>query len=459
MKCSFLLFTILLTFSRVTVAQQEQKLVGDWKGYISAHGQHLIIKTHFKKQGSGIFGTIDIPQQNGKGLHLRKITVTKEDSVLFQFQLNVGSGKFKGHFKTDSTITGSYHQNGLSFPFKLIRYKAKGKKEKLKQKPYRHKDVIIQKNDSIQIGGTLTWPEKKKTDQLVIMITGSGEQTRDENVFGYKIFGRIADYLTRHGIATYRYDDRGIGESTGNFRQTGIDKLASDVRAIVTYFSSHPHPSFSDITILGHSQGGYVGTKMAAQDSLVDGLILMSSPGVPMAKIVLAQVGPRHVGMEKAILDTLRGSRDFSHLNDSLVKIDLKNFQQKPNNVKSRIKHPRKYFYKKENQEHKIMEMPFYYSFLDYNPAKDLSELHIPVLVLFGSKDIQVPVGLNIKPMIAALDSADVSYQIDVFKNANHLYQKAKTGLPSEYRILPPKFVKGFLPTITQWIKRTETKK
>src|SRR5699024_63839 len=154
-----------------------------------------------------------------------------------------------------------------------------------------HKELII-KNDSIDIGGTLTWPENKETPQLVIMISGSGAQDRDESlpITDFKPFAALADSLTMAGIATFRYDDRGIGKSTGNFEDTTPDMLASDVEAIIHYFEYEADQHFDQIILLGHSQGGVVGGKVAAENKAVDKLILIASPGVTLKRVLREQV-------------------------------------------------------------------------------------------------------------------------------------------------------------------------
>src|SRR5699024_758578 len=153
--------------------------------------------------------------------------------------------------------------------------------------PYHHKDIII-KNDTIAIGGTLTWPKDKKAKQLVIMISGSGAQNRDEELFGFKPFAQITDYLTRHDIATFRFDDRGIGESGGD-PNVGLDVLAEDVRAIYTSLNDRPELSQASIGLLGHSQGGYIANKLAAKNTHFDFIILMSGPSFPLDKIICPQ--------------------------------------------------------------------------------------------------------------------------------------------------------------------------
>lgn len=452
-----------------SASQQKNRFTGNWKGYISIKGHHLINIVQIKKGKNGYSGTLDVPQQSGYGLRLNNISVTKADSVSFQVQLGGGLGKYKGHFKSDSVITGTYYQRGYSFPFKLTRHKAKPKKKK--PKPYHHKDIIIQKNDSIQIGGTLTWPKHQKAAQLVIMISGSGAQNRDEELFGFKPFAQIANYLTRHEIAAYRYDDRGIGESTGNFSQTSMQTLASDTRAIVAYFSSKFDRTFKTIALLGHSEGGMIAGRVAARDSLVDKVILMSSPAFSLSKILPQQ--KRAIEKANGIPDsTIKKDMIFEkHAMKSIgSKADAEKYRQKminhmaeklkamPKKQRKQVGNLHEYATKTIDRILKNYRKPGLYSLMYYDPAKDLKQLDIPVLALFGGKDKQVPVGPNLKRMAAALDSASVSYQINVFKNANHLYQHAKTGAPKEYAALPPKFVEGLLPTITQWLNRTEQK-
>src|SRR5699024_3322111 len=151
-------------------------------------------------------GTIDIPQQMGHDIPLQKVSVADDDSLFFEFMAGPGLAEFEGKFNSDSTITGSFHHRGMQFPFKLKGYEPKAdsaKKSAPLSKAYNQKDMII-KNDSIKIGGTLTWPKKADADQLVIMISGSGAQDRDETmapVSDFKPFALLADSLTADGIA------------------------------------------------------------------------------------------------------------------------------------------------------------------------------------------------------------------------------------------------------------------
>ena len=466
-----LFFSIILLFPFQSQAQNSN-IAGNWKGYIDLMGNHLIIKIHFKKNGTQLTGTIDIPQQGANGLNLQHISHPKKDSVSFGFPAGPGYASFAGTLESDSTIKGTFSQNGRQFPFNLKKsnkIETEATARKKKELPYHHKNLILQ-NDSIKIGGTLTWPENKSTNQLVILISGSGAQDRDESlepIASFKPFATLADSLTMHGIATFRYDDRGIGESTGNFSQASIDILASDVEAIIKHFTqtSIDH-HFKNITLLGHSQGGIVAGKVAAQDSLVDRLILMSSPGISLKQVlryqvrqtfedqyipenqIEAEIAGREKLMEAIQKDTniSKAKAEYRQAFEAIQRKSLLSANKDTSNVSEMGK----------KQAQALVSgygSPQMQSLLFYDPASDLKKLAIPVLVLFGGKDTQVPINKNKEPIKRALKASGSSYQIKTFPNANHLYQKANTGTVSEYSELPSRFVDGFIATITNWLK------
>ena len=441
-----------------------------WKGTINIPGKKLSFQTHFEQEKDSLSGSITI---QGTSLPLEDVVVTPSDSIFFSFTTSINVAKFKGAFASDSIITGQFQQAGYSFPFNMRPYKADSLSSQQAAAPsqttlppYHRKDLII-KNDSIEIGGTLTWPKDKKAGQLVIMISGSGAQNRDEEILGFKPFFQIADSLTRIGIATFRYDDRGMGKSIGNFAQTSLDMLASDVEAIITEFTDGSGQNFDEIILLGHSQGGIVGGKVAAQNKRVDKLILMASPGVSLAQNVVKQVEllneqknipdsviTQNVSIQKSIFDTLRGTQNFTKIKEVLIQDYIRNYNANPDNSNTSLSNPEQFFRSKVKQELQYIQAPAYLSFLDYDPTNDLQKLDIPVLVLFGGKDTQVPVGLNKAPIEKALNEAEVKYKIDVLKNANHLFQHAQTGAASEYGKLENVFVDTFLQTIKHWIKK-----
>jgi len=441
---------------------RDSELAGDWKGAIQTN-EPLLIKTHFKKQNDKLKGTIEI---QGVELPLQNIEETDDDSVHFEFGPANGLATFKGLFTSDSSITGEFMQKKFTFPFQLHRFEANtvAKQRSKIPLPYQHKELII-KNDSIDIGGTLTWPENKETPQLVIMISGSGAQDRDESlpITDFKPFAALADSLTMAGIATFRYDDRGIGKSTGNFEDTTPDMLASDVEAIIHYFEYEADQHFDQIILLGHSQGGVVGGKVAAENKAVDKLILIASPGVTLKRVLREQVmqPAQKISIDREIIRQEVDARENlmrAIKNQQGLAQAKEDYHQRFKTLQLSLGADSTQAKKAATQQTKTLVAaygtPQMLSLLFYDPTDDLKKLDIPVLALFGGKDTQVSVAMNKEPIESALDEAGVPHQVKTITDANHLFQKAKTGQVDEYGTLPSQFVEGFLGTIEQWIKK-----
>ncbi|WP_138432147.1 alpha/beta hydrolase [Fodinibius saliphilus] len=329
---------------------------------------------------------------------------------------------------------------------------------------FNQKELII-KDNSTKIGGTLTWPKNSSPNAIVIMISGSGAQDRDETmnpISNFKPFALLADSLTSGGLATFRYDDRGIGASTGSFSDATLDTLASDVETIIKYFHKKDTPSFSEIILLGHSQGGLVGEKVAVKNRSVNKLILMASAGIPLQKILRHQV---QRAFSRAFIDSVLAAKEIN------AREQLMDATKNDTNIDEAQKRYRTQFaaiqrsvgidssrasqiaQKQARQLTKVYRSPQLQSLLYYDPVIDLKKLDIPVLILFGGKDTQVTVEMNKPPMKEAMESTGVPYQIEVFPNANHPFQKAKTGDLQEYGQLKHHFVDGFTSTIIEWIK------
>lgn len=454
---------LILLFSTALYAQPFE-LAGDWEGYISGPRRHLNITLHFIQKDDSLTGTIDI---QGANLPLQQTRITDKDSVFFEFVTPVNVAKFEGIFKNDSTITGQYHQAGYSFPFELSR--VEGEVDSTSNQaplPYKHKDLIIH-NDSVKIAGTLIWPKGQPTQQLVITLSGSGAQNRDgaNPITDFEPYVELARGLTEKGIAVFRYDDRGVGKSSGSLGNATLAMLVSDVEAIMKYFkSSHDStPTFQNMILLGHSQGGIIAGKVAAENKTVKKIILVASPGVSLKKVLHYQVKRafnrtslpealinKEIVAREKLMAAVVNEQNIDKVREAYHKIFAK-VQRIAGLDSSRAARLAKV------QAQKLAEVyssPHVKSFLFYKPTEDLKQLNIPVLVLFGGKDTQVPVGMNKKPIKQALEKAEVSYKIKVFPKANHLFQKAKTGSFWEYDTLKNQFVDGFLRTISEWIKK-----
>src|SRR5262249_56590892 len=119
-------------------------------------------------------------------------------------------------------------------------------------------EVAIDSSGGTRLAGTLTLPAGATRPPVVVLVTGSGPQDRDECVFGIRPFRQLADHLARHGIASLRYDDRGTASSTGTFRCPTPDDFADDARAAVDYLTTRRDVDPRAIGILGHTEGGAI---------------------------------------------------------------------------------------------------------------------------------------------------------------------------------------------------------
>lgn len=458
----FLSAIILLLIVTAAATQAQPRFAGDWKGSINIPGNTLPITVHLEQDSKTLTGSIDV---QGTTLPLENITTASPDSVFFEFVTSVNTAHFKGALQGDSIIAGQFLQAGYTFPFQLQRGDiiTETAKNDTVPLPYHRKDLTI-KNDSITIGGTLTWPKETDTKTLVIMISGSGAQDRDETltpVSDFKPFALLADSLTAGGVATFRYDDRGVGASTGSFGNATLSDLTSDVNAVIHYFKNESEHRFDRILLLGHSQGGVVGGNVAAENTAVDGLILMASTGVPLKDVMEFQVRQafEQAGINSALIEQeIKGRKKLMRavLENNNISEAQKQYQHQFEALQHSAGVDSAHAATLAEQQTQKLTAAFrssqLRSLLYYDPTTDLKKLDIPVLVLFGGKDTQVAVAMNKPPIKEALAAAKTSHKIIVFDHANHLFQRATTGTFSEYGSLPNKFINGFTRAILTWV-------
>ncbi len=240
-------------------------VAGTWAGTLDAAGQELSLVFHIARGEEGqLSGTMDSPDQGAYGLALSAVEAEEDGSVRFEFAM-VG-GEYTGRLSVEGeAIEGSWSQGGASFPLLLERGDADALAPKRPQEPqppfpYEALDVEFDNPEAgIRLAGTLTIPAGDGPHPAVVLISGSGPQDRDETVFGHRPFLVLADYLTRRGIAVLRCDDRGIGESTGDFAVATTPDFASDALAAVAFLQNASRSWIpARIGLVGHSEGAIV---------------------------------------------------------------------------------------------------------------------------------------------------------------------------------------------------------
>lgn len=455
-----LVSTIILTLIASSCLLSQNSLQGIWEGGITVQGGQLKVIFQIDKDGNKYSGTLDIPQQGAKGLPLNPITQTG-DSVSLTFTAGQIKGTFTGNFESETKISGIYSQGGPSTTFSVERISETSKESK---NPKNEADLIIQ-NGNINIGGTLTLPEGEIKAPLLIMSSGSGAQDRNSEVFEFKIFSVIAQHLAEKGIPSFRYDDRGIGKSTGNFGNATLGDLASDVEAIMSHFQNSKTHSFQQFALLGHSQGGVIAGKVAAENSSVKQLILMGSTAPSLSEILRYQVDfayatspvdkifvENEINAREELMKAIVFGDDIEAAKNEYNQAYTELLNALPEAQKNSIPNINSMVNNQTEQLTQIYSSPQIRSLLYHVPTDDLEKINVPTLVLFGGKDTQVTLSQNQAKIRTALETSETEFIIKVFDDANHLFQKANTGLASEYPFLDKKFVKGFLHHISEWM-------
>lgn len=274
-----LIFTTLLTLS--IMALHSQDIAKSWYGTLDIQGTKLRLVFHVTYDGTVYNTTMDSPDQGAKGLPTSKTVVVKDSIWIEAESLRM---EYKGKIAAaGNKIEGTFTQNDFSFPLRLDDTEIKAPVEELRPQdprdfPYYSEEVLFPNYiDSVALAGTLTMPYSAEVSQTVILITGSGPQDRNEEVLSinHRPFLVLSDYLTRNGIAVFRYDDRGVGGSSGSYGLATIDDFARDASAAVDYLKTRADLRGSKIGIIGHSEGGMVAPMLA--DS-VDFMVLLGLP-------------------------------------------------------------------------------------------------------------------------------------------------------------------------------------
>ncbi len=460
---TFLLLTILFVASGQRGLAQS--LPGNhWEGGISVMGSVLRISVDFAGTGDSLKATIDIPQQGAKGISLKNVS-HKPPKIHFELPAGPGLAVFDGKVQADS-MYGDFSQAGIMGTFHLVQKEMQKEAASEAPVPYRQEEVTIQNGD-VTLAGTLTLPPDKGRFPAVIMITGSGPQNRDEELFGFKPFRIIADHLTRKGIAVLRYDDRGVGGSTAGKAGATTADFATDVEAAVGFLRMRNDIDTNHIGLCGHSEGGIVAPMVAARDSRVTFIILMAGPAIPGGDIILYQIEhmareggasekavARAVALQKKVYACIHSDSGWDELKEEFRKDARASYDEATPEQRKGIADIDKLVETSVKARVESARSPWFKYFVEYDPAPTLAKVKCPVLAFFGELDQQVPVSLNKAPMEKVGKVArNNDFTVKVVPSANHLFLKARTGSTSEYADLPKEFVAGFLDSMSNWVQ------
>ena len=388
-----------------------QQISGPWTGQLDLGAQKLTIVLHFDKDASGKdVCTMDSPDQSAKGIPAT-LNFISADSVNIAVP-SIGmtySGKLN-----EGELKGSFSQMGMNLPLDMKPGEVKHNRPQhpVEPYPYQTKEIAFQ-NEAANawFAGTLVYPEGYKEGDKVpvlIMVTGSGAENRDEEVFDHKPFLVIADYLARHGVASLRFDDRGVGKSTGSMEGATTKDFADDVLAGIEMLRGLKQ--FSKVGVLGHSEGGSVAFMLGAKQK-VDFIISMAGVGAKGDTALTAQANRTY------------------ELMGVPMQVNVAQYRAQVAQLNS----------------------PWLNYFLDYDPIPDIQGTRCPVFAINGDKDVQVVSSLNLKGIEKALPKNKKTL-VKEYPGLNHLFQHCTTGLPTEYAGIEETISEEVLGDIATWI-------
>ncbi len=313
---------------------------------------------------------------------------------------------------------------------------------------------------SVELAGTLTLPDKEGQFPTAILISGNGEHDRNESFGNHKPFLDISNYFAKNGIATFRYDKRGVEKSTGDYNAATSFDFAEDVKAAVDYLLSRKE--VQSIGLIGHSEGGLIAPIVASTSPKVAFIIALAGPSIAGDKILLSQ--------QKAIaLAKGRDEADIKQsqkLNRDAFEI-VKKFKEEATLKEEMTSYIKRISLNDPDQPESMtfeeyvdaqvngVLRPWMVNFLRYNPAPFIQQVKCPVLALNGSKDLQVLAKDNLPEWKRILEeSGNENVAVKELANLNHLFQNCETGLPDEYQSLGESFAPSAMEEMTQWIKR-----
>jgi pimeloyl-ACP methyl ester carboxylesterase len=425
-------------------------LMGTYQGEIKAGSftLHLVLTVAASGEAK-----LRVPEQGNVELPIAQVTLTGKE---VKFAIPQIGANYHGELEQD-TITGTWEQGGKSMPvvFKRTATPVTFQRPQEPQPPFPYEvEEVKYRGPAGLLAGTFTHPKGAGPFPAALLITGSGAQNRDEEIFGHKPFKLIADTLTRRGVAVLRVDDRGVGGSQGDPRQATSLDFADDARAGVAFLRTRPDVDPERIGLVGHSEGGMIAPMLAASDPRIAFQVLLAGPGVDGGELIKRQA---HDLMQRSGMppEQLEGN-----MKAQTEVIRLVRTVKDPEALKAQVKAVLQPLAREDGKGHALLTPaevesqsntvadPCFRFYVNYDPRPTLARLKTPTLALNGELDLQVPPDQN----LPALKAANPAIETRALPALNHLFQTAKTGLPAEYATIEETMAPLALDTLASWI-------
>lgn len=467
MKSRFLLFILIGLYGYSAIAQPAFE--GSWEGALNVQGMQLPLVVHLTKSKDGYVGKFDSPKQKAFGIPL---TTMQAQGDTLRFTVADARISYQGIWVMGDSVVGTFTQAGRGFAMNLQRQAAGTgtaasvavvrSQNPAKPYPYLSKDVKIKnKSAKVALAATLSMPAGKGPFPAAVLISGSGPQNRNSEVFDHQPFLVLADFLTRQGIAVLRYDDRGVAGSTGDFSKATSADFATDAAAAYDFLAKTKGIDSRKIGFIGHSEGGMIAPLAYGLRPNAGFLVLLAGVGVPVNELLLEQlqaVGSTE-GLTQATIDSqlLINKSIFGWLKE-LPAAQAKDsiqalFATALNKLPLGDVEARQQLESQQNSTLTTYTDPWFLYFIRYEPAPALAQVKCPVLALNGDKDVQVIAQSNLAGIEAALQKGgNTEVLVETLAGLNHLFQPSKTGAVSEYAEIDITFDKDAMQKISTWI-------
>jgi hypothetical protein len=441
-------------------------LAGVWQGSLRVGLVELRLLLKVSPAGDGRYtGTMNSLDQGALDLPLDTVTWT-EGKVHLEVK-KIG-GLYDGQVSDDgSEITGQWRQGGqnLALVFKRLAKAPEVRRPQDPQEPFPYdEDAVVYASASggARLAGTLTLPRSPGPFPAVVLISGSGPQDRDEAIMGHRPFRVLADYLTRQGLAVLRSDDRGVGESTGNFAQATLDDFVEDALAGVGYLCQRREIDRRRIGLLGHSEGGIVAPLAVLRSTNIAFLVLLAGVGVPVEELLFRQGADlaRVMGAgEERIAELAASQRRIFQIvkeeSDPAVAATRVRAEaaRQVNGLTAEQQQALGLSDGMIDSQIKLMLSPWFSHLLRHDPRPALRQVKCPVLALNGEKDLQVAAQDNLAGIAEALRAGgNTRFRTVELPGLNHLLQTCQTGAVAEYAQIEETMAPAALELIAGWI-------
>ncbi|MGQ3053565.1 MAG: alpha/beta hydrolase family protein [Roseateles sp.] len=434
-------------------------LDGTWTGALDVGTAKLRLELHVFTGRFGTAALLDSPDQMVAGLPVSGVTRAARD---VSFDIPAVDGRFEGRLSVDGrTLQGQWRQGAQPLPLTLTHRDQARKIQRARPQhpvrpyPYLEEEVSYANADAgIRLAATLTLPRRPPPHPAVVLISGSGAQDRDQTLVGHKPFLVLADHLTRQGFAVLRFDDRGVGGSTGDPRQATTADFATDAAAGLAFLRTRSDIDARRLGLIGHSEGGLIAPMIAARDPALAAIVLLAAPAGLGADMLLAQ--QRSIGLSlgqtaaeidaqeplmRDLIAAVRGPLDATAA-EAAARAVIAALPARQRPVPAIA-----------DMLVKRLGSPWMRFFLTHDAAATLAQVRVPVLALNGTRDLQVGATENLAAIRAATASNPKVDTVEL-PGLNHLFQTAATGAMGEYADIEETFAPAALESISTWLQR-----